>query len=141
MSQSVQMKLGDFKFSLSTASYHKLTKTYGWNWAAAKRFQQHDSLQFTGKNNPKIKIDGVVFPEFTASAFSFSSVGIYQVDTLTKLADKGEPLLLISGFGAVLGYYCITSLTETESRHMQAGIPTKQEYSLEIIYYGDTIKN
>ena len=139
MSQSVQMKLGDFKFSLSTASYNKLTKTYGWNWASVKRFQQTDSLQFTGTKNPKIKIDGVVFPEFTASAFSFSSVGIYQIDALVKLADKGEPLLLITGYGAVLGYYCITSLTEMQGKHMAAGIPTKQEYSLEIIYYGDPI--
>jgi len=132
MANQVMMKLGNFKFSILTAAYQKLTKTYGWNWAEVKRFNNTASLQYTGKNNPTRKLDGVVFPEF-------ESVGVYQIDDLVELGDLGTPLLLVSGIGAVLGYWVITKITNTEDKHMEAGIPTKQVFSMEIKYYGDSI--
>ena len=76
----------------------------------------------------------MIFPEF-------EGVGIYQLEKLAALGDTGTPQLLTSGLGSVLGYWCITGLNKTEAKHMQAGIPIKQVYSLEIIYYGDSISN
>lgn len=128
----VMMTLGTFRFSINRAAYQKLTKTYGWDWAAVKRFGTTDSLQFTRKQNPTMSLSGVIFPEF-------SSVGIYQVDNLSELGDAFAPLQLTTGYGEVWGYWCITKLTETQDQHMEAGIPTKQTFSMELTYYGESV--
>ncbi len=134
MAQHVMLKLGNFKFSIHSAAYQKLTRTYGWIWAPVKRFGNTSSLQYTGKKNPIINLPGVVFTEF-------ENVGIRQIERLVQLGDSAKPNLMTSGLGEVMGYWVITGLTETEARHIQAGIPTKQTFSLDLKYYGKTLQN
>lgn len=130
--ENVMMKLGSVKFSIQTLAYQKLTRTYGWTWAPTKRFGTIDSLQYTGKKNPTVTLPGVVFPEF-------QDVGTQQIETLVALGDAETPHLMTSGLGDVMGYWVVTGLTETEDKHIQAGIPIKQTFSLEIMYYGKTL--
>lgn len=134
MAEHVMMKLGDFKFSIHTAAYQQLTRTYGWIWSPTKRFGKTDLLQYTGKKNPTINLPGVIYPEF-------GRVGIGQIEKMVELGDAAVPHLMTSGLGDVMGYWAITGLTETEAKHTMAGIPIKQTFSLDLIYYGKTISN
>lgn len=138
MAEHVMMKLQNskrgFKFSIHTATYQSLTKTLGWVWSSSKRFGQYDSLQFNGPENPTMTLPGTVYPEF-------NNVGVDQLKVLESLGNDAEPILIISGVGDVLGYWVMTSFTETEARHMVAGIPTKQTFNLELKYYGKTLQN
>lgn len=134
MAETVMMKLGDFTFSIHTAAYQQLTKTYRWLWASTNRFGNTSSLQYTGKENPTVSLPGVIYPEF-------EKVGIHQIEKLVKLGDAAKPHLMISGLGDVMGYWVVNQLVETEDKHTVAGIPIKQTFSLDITYYGQTLSN
>ncbi len=134
MAETVMMKLGDFKFSIHTAAYQQLTRTYGWVWASTNRFGKTASLQYTGRDNPTVNLPGVIYPEF-------ENVGTGQISELVKLGDAAVPHLMTSGLGDVMGYWVVTRLTETEAKHTVAGIPIKQTFSLDLKYYGKIISN
>lgn len=134
MAETVMMKLGSFKFSIYTAAYQQLTRTYGWVWASTNRFGNTSALQYTGKDNPTINLPGVIYPEF-------ENVGTEQIKELAALGDAAKPHLMISGLGDVMGYWVVTGLKETEDKHIAAGIPIKQTFSLDLKFYGQTLSN
>jgi phage protein U len=131
MSNPVQMILGSYIFSIRTAAYQSLVKKYEWVWASTQRFGTTPSLQYTGKKSPTVTLKGTVYPEFNA--------GIWQLYYLKYLADQEGPLLLATGYGDVMGYWVITALTEEQPQHLEGGIPAKQNFTLELKYYGDSI--
>lgn len=134
MAETVMMKLGSFKFSIYTAAYQQLTRTYGWVWGSTNRFGNTSILQYTGKDNPTINLPGVIYPEF-------ENVGTEQIKELVALGDAAKPHLMTSGLGDVMGYWVVTGLRETEDKHIAAGIPIKQTFSLDLKFYGQTLSN
>lgn len=52
-----------------------------------------------------------------------------------------QPLNLTTGYGEVLGTWCLTSIEEDQSKLLAGGIPRKQGFSLEFVSYGNDLQN
>ncbi|WP_305817503.1 phage tail protein [Photobacterium leiognathi] len=130
----VMLKLGSITFSVSTAAYQQLTRKYGYKWAKNARFGQHDALQFTGIENTAITLSGVVYCEL-------NEIGDQQFAQMDAIAKKGDPLMLTSGLGDVMGYWCITSIEEQQVAHLRQGVAKKQAFTMELIFYGKTLSH
>jgi len=50
-------------------------------------------------------------------------------------ADIGQPLLMVSGLGAVLGRWVIEKIDEKQTVFASAGVPRKQEFTLSLRRY------
>ena len=51
------------------------------------------------------------------------------------------PLNLTTGYGDVLGSWCLMKVVEDQSALLQGGIPRKQSFTLEFSQYGDDLSN
>lgn len=129
---SVMLSLGSFKFSISSAAYSQLVKSWSWHWSSQSVIGQSDRLQAVGKAPIKIKLTGEVSP-------LFQNAGTQQIEQLAQLGDELKPQLLVSGLGDIMGYWCITSLSETSTKFLQGGVARLQSFDMEIQYYGDNI--
>ncbi len=125
---SVMLSLGNFKFSISTASYSELVKTWKWNWSSQTLIGRSDRLQVIGKAPVSITLTGEVMP-------LFNNAGLNQIENLAKLGDEMKPQMLISGVGDVLGHWVILSVSERSSKFMKGGFARIQAFSIEILFY------
>ncbi|CAG9000674.1 MAG: hypothetical protein CENE_02674 [Candidatus Celerinatantimonas neptuna] len=133
MSQPM-LSLGGFNFAVSTATYQQLVRSHEWRWQAQPRVGKRDILQYTGKAAPTRSLNGQI-------ATMFQNTGTGQIQKLIDLANKGQPLLMMSGDGDKLGYWCIKSVTETNTGFMSGGTPRFQTFQLDLIFYGDDLQN
>lgn len=128
----VMLSLGGVKFSITTLAYQSLSKIHEWKWANIEQYGHIDSLHFTGKENPKISLNGVIYSDF-------ESVGNGQIDKLVALGDQGKPFLLASGIGDVLGYWVVLSVNEEQVSFKKNGSARKQNFTVELKYYGQSL--
>lgn len=129
---SVLLSLGNFKFSITTAAYNQLVKSWSWNWSNQSIIGKSDKLQAVGKSADSIKLKGEVSP-------LFQNVGTQQIESLAQIGDELKPQLLVSGLGDIMGYWCLVSLTETSSNFVKGGIARLQSFDLEIQFYGHNL--
>lgn len=125
----IMMRLGNFGFGINSAAYQELQQRTEYTWAEQPRFGQRAALQFTGPGADTISLSGVLFPEFSGSGGS--------INTLRRLAAKGQPQLLVSGLGAVMGRWVILGIEEGQSVFAAAGRPRKQEFTVNLRKYDD----
>ena len=133
--ESVLLQLGGkggFQFKVTAAAYNTLTREHSYRWASQARFGNHNALQYTGKDATSISLEGEI-------AVMYRNVGPHQLEALVAMADRGMPYLLTSGTGAILGYYCIKSVSESQRKIAAKGLPRLQSFSLELEYYGNTL--
>lgn len=126
---SVQMILGFFPFSVSTAAYDELTRSHSYDWAEQRRVGQLPRLQFTGPNTPMIELRGTLIPPFTGTRANIAR--------LRLIAELGRPLLLIAGTGLVLGRWVIADLSDTGTLFASNGQPRRTEFNLVLKKYDD----
>ena len=129
MQSDVLLKLGDYKFSVSTATYQELKRSTEFRWASADRLGRTPALQYVGPGQDQITLSGVIYPEF------FS--GPNQIEQMRNKAAQGRPLLLVDGLGHLHGYYAIKQIEETQSYIDKKGVPLKQTFTLSLLYYGE----
>lgn len=134
----VLMTLGDgqaqFRFAVHTAAYQSLSRRTEWRWPAQDRLWNDPARQFTGRGADEITIEGVILPAFRG--------GLGQVNAMRALADAAlrdgsgaRPLLLVTGYGDVLGEWVITSLEEDQPVIGAAGAPLEQRFRLTLAAY------
>lgn len=123
------MILGYYPFSINTAAYEQLQRTNEYIWQSQQRLGKRPAQQFLGLGEETITLSGVMLPDFHGSQF--------QITAMRLSAEKGEPLILISGMGFVMGKWCITKITETDSVFWSNGMPRKIEFSMELTAYGE----
>jgi phage protein U len=126
--RGVLLGLGDYKFSISTAAYDSLSRSTSWRWPSQERAGRTPARQFTGKGDDTITLTGVIFAE---------QGGVGQVEALRKLADTGEPQILVDQLGYIRGKWCIETITETQSSFFSDGVARKQEFSIQMSAYGE----
>lgn len=131
---SVMLTLGGFRFHIGAAAYNELQQSHSWRWQGQARIGLHDRLQFSGKDNDQITLNGSI-------STLFNGVGVGQLDRLKELGDRMEPLLLTSGQGDVMGYWVIVSFDGANSKFLQGGMPKQQTFSLVLKFYGEDIRN
>lgn len=121
---TVMMQLGSFQFSLATAAFQDLRRSTEYRWPSQDRMGKAPALQFTGPGADTITLSGVIFPEFRG--------GSRQVDAMRALAAKGQPQLLVDGFGRMMGKWVIESIQEEQSTFAAFGQARKQTFTMQL---------
>jgi len=126
-------KAAPYFFNLDTAAFDELRRTTEFRWASQERLSRRPAQQAVGMGDEKITLKGVIFPPLKG--------GLKQLDTLRALGAQLQPLTLTTGYGDVLGTWCLKSLDEDQGALMAGGIPRKQSFNLEFVRYGDDMQN
>lgn len=126
-------KASPYLFNLDTAAFDELRRSTAFRWASQERLGRRPAQQGIGMGDEKITLKGVIFPGFKG--------GLKQLDTLRRIGGQLQPLTLTTGYGDVLGTWCLASIEEEQSALMQGGIPRKQGFTLEFVCYGDDMQN
>jgi len=129
MAAQILMTLGGFQFEINTAAHDQLQRQSAYRWEKQDRLGREPAMQFIGKGEEKINLNGVIYPHFRG--------GLGQLNTMRTMAEGGEPLQLIDGLGNVLGQYCITQVQETQTVYVGPGIPRHVDFSMELARYGE----
>ncbi|QXH64255.1 phage tail protein [Pseudomonas azerbaijanorientalis] len=122
-----------YYFNLDTAAFDELRRQTSFRWAAQERLTRRPAQQAVGLGEEKITIKGAIYPSFKG--------GLKQLDTLRSIGAKLLPLNLTTGYGEVLGNWCLTNIEEEQSALLPGAIPRKQGFSLEFVRYGDDLQN
>lgn len=120
----VMMQLGSFQFGVTTAAYQELKRTTEWRWPAQDQFGKLAALQYVGPGNDTITLPGVIYPEYRG--------GLTQLDALRDLGNTGEPQTMIDGRGNIIGRWVIERVDEGQQVFAAAGVPRKQEFTLQL---------
>ena len=131
--QPLDPKAVPYYFNLDTAAFDELRRSTEYRWASQERLTRRPAQQAVGIGEEKITLKGAIFPGFKG--------GIKQLDTLRSLGAQLKPLTLTTGYGDVLGTWCLKSVEEEQSALLQGGIPRKQAFTLEFVRYGDDLQN
>lgn len=131
--QPLQTNAQPFYFNLDTAAFDELRRQTEFRWASQERLSRRPAQQGVGMGEEKLSIKGAIFPTFKG--------GLKQLDTLRSIGAKLLPLNLTTGYGFVLGTWCMRSLEEEQGALLAGGIPRKQTFSLEFTRYGDDMQN
>ncbi|WP_449440756.1 phage tail protein [Pseudomonas migulae] len=131
--QPLDPKAQPYYFNLDTAAFDSLRRSTEFRWASQERLSRRPAQQGVGIGDEKITLKGQIFPGFKG--------GLKQLDTLRSIGGRLQPLTLTTGYGDVLGTWCLKSVDEDQSALMQGGIPRKQEFTLEFVRYGDDMQN
>ena len=126
---NVMLSLGSFQFSLNTAAYQELTRSTAYHWPAQERFSQHAARQFTGPGEDAITLTGVIYPEWRGSRD--------ELDNLRSLAADGNPLLLVSGTGDILGRWIIEKIDEQQSIFADSGVARKRGFTVSLKFFDE----
>lgn len=122
-----------YYFNLDTAAFEELSRTTDFRWASQERLTRRPAQQAIGMGEERIKLKGSIYPGFKG--------GLKQLDTLRSIGAQLQPLGLTTGYGEVLGNWCLKSIEEEQSALLQGGVPRKQGFTLEFVRYGDDLQN
>ena len=122
-----------YYFNLDTAAFEELSRTTDFRWASQERLTRRPAQQAIGMGEERIKLKGSIYPGFKG--------GLKQLDTLRSIGAQLQPLGLTTGYGDVLGNWCLKSIEEEQGAFLQGGIPRKQAFTLEFVRYGDDLQN
>ena len=131
--QPLQTNAQPFYFNLDTAAFNELRRQTEFRWASQERLSRRPAQQAVGVGEDKLSLKGVIFPTFKG--------GLKQLDTLRSIGGQLLPLNLTTGYGVVLGTWCLRSMDEEQGALLAGGIPRKQTFSLEFSRYGDDMQN
>ena len=120
-------------FNLDTAAFDELTRTSAFRWAAQERLTRRPAQQAIVMGEDKITVKGVIFPSFKG--------GLKQLNSLRSIGQRLQPMMLTTGYGEVLGTWCLVNLNEDQSGLLQGAIPRKQAFTVEFVRYGDDMQN
>ncbi|MER2099353.1 MAG: phage tail protein [Pseudomonas qingdaonensis] len=131
--QPLQANVQPYFFNLDTAAFDELRRQTAFRWAGQERLSRSIAQQAIGQGEDKLSLKGAIFPGHKG--------GLKQLDTLRSIGRRLQPLSLTTGYGEVLGNWCLLSLDEEQSNLLAGGIPRKQTFSLEFVSYGDDMQN
>lgn len=131
--QPLDAKAQPYYFNLNTAAFDELRRQTSARWAAQERLTRDIAQQGVGHGEDKLSLKGAIYPGFKG--------GLKQLDTLRTIIRQLQPMTLITGYGDVLGTWCLTSIDEEQSALLAGGIPRKQGFSLEFVKYGEDMQN
>ncbi|WP_198325356.1 phage tail protein [Pseudomonas alkylphenolica] len=131
--QPLEPNAKPYFFNLDTAAFDELRRQTAFRWAGQERLSRSIAQQAVGQGEDKLSLKGAIFPGHKG--------GLKQLDTLRSIGRNLRPLGLTTGYGEVLGNWCLLSVEEEQSSLLAGGIPRKQGFSLEFVSYGDDMQN
>lgn len=120
-----------FYFNLNTAAFNELRRQTEFRWASQERLSRYAAQQAVHMGEEKSQRRGFSRLQGRAEATGY-------------LALHREQLLLLNlttGYGLVLGTWCVRSVEEEQGALLAGGIRRKQTFSLEFTRYGDDMQN
>lgn len=126
-------KLQPYFFNLDTAAFDELSRSTEFRWASQERLSRRPAQQAIGMGEEKLTLKGTIYPGFKG--------GIKQLDTLRTIGARLQPLTLTTGYGEVIGTWCLKTIAEEQGAFLHGGIPRKQGFTLEFVRYGDDMQN
>lgn len=129
--QPLQPGAAPYYFNLDTAAFDQLRRQTRFRWAGQERLGRYSAQQAVSQGEEHITLSGAIFPGFKG--------GIGQLQALRSIGRQLQPLSLTTGYGEVLGNWCLTSVEETQTQLQAGGIPRKQGFSLEFVSYGQDL--
>ncbi len=126
-------KVQPYYFNLDTAAFDELSRSTEFRWASQERLTRRPAQQAVGLGEEKITLKGTIYPGFKG--------GLKQLDTLRSIGARLQPLTLTTGYGEVMGTWCLKSINEEQGALLHGGIPRKQGFTLEFARYGDDMQN
>lgn len=126
-------KIQPYYFNLDTAAFDELTRSTEFRWASQERLSRRPAQQAVGMGDEKLTLKGTIYPGFKG--------GLKQLDTLRTIGGRLQPLTLTTGYGEVIGTWCLKSINEEQGALLHGGIPRKQVFTLEFSRYGDDMQN
>ena len=131
--QPLKPNLQPYYFNMDTAAFDELRRSTAFRWASQERLTRRPAQQAVGMGDEKLTMKGTIYTGFKG--------GLKQLDTLRSIGQQLGPLLLTTGYGTVLGSWCLASLDEEQGALLQGGIPRKQVFTLEFVRYGDDMQD
>ncbi|QEO81965.1 phage tail protein [Pseudomonas brassicacearum] len=131
--QPLEPNAQPYYFNLDTAAFEELRRQTSFRWAGQERLTRSIAQQAVGQGEDKISLKGAIFPGFKG--------GLKQLDTLRSIGRRLQPVNLTTGYGEVLGTWCLLNIEEDQSNLLAGGIPRKQSFSLEFVSYGNDLQN
>ena len=122
-----------YYFNLDTAAFEELRRQTSFKWAGQERLTRSIAQQAVGLGEDKLSLKGAIYPGHKG--------GLKQLGTLRSIGRNLRPLNLTTGYGEVLGAWCLLSVEEDQSNLLAGGIPRKQSFSLEFVSYGNDLQN
>ncbi|WP_456025130.1 phage tail protein [Pseudomonas capeferrum] len=126
-------KVQPYYFNLDTAAFDELSRSTEFRWASQERLSRRPAQQAVGQGDEKLTLKGTIYPGFKG--------GLKQLDTLRTIGGRLQPLTLTTGYGEVIGTWCLKAINEEQGALLHGGIPRKQGFSLEFVRYGDDMQN
>ncbi|WP_462171168.1 phage tail protein [Pseudoalteromonas xiamenensis] len=135
------MQLGSYKFSVSSAAFHKLkyNSEYRWETLSAPTDKNSPVMQFNGVGEQSLNLEGTIYPQLVSN-------GLKQMDLMREEAAKGEPLLLgyveesgntSPSVGRVMGKWVICSIGEERTLFFNDGIPREINFTMTLKRYDE----
>ncbi|MBO9552438.1 phage tail protein [Pseudomonas sp.] len=131
--QPLKANAAPYYFNLDTAAFDQLRRQTRFRWAGQERLNRENAQQAVSLGEETISIHGAIFPGFKG--------GLGQLQALRGIGRQLLPLSLTTGYGEVLGTWCLTSIEEDQGALLAGGIPRKQGFSLEFVSYGQDLQN
>lgn len=132
-SSAYMMRLGKYKFSVSSATFDslKFNSSYRWQKHETHSKSELPPMQYLGQGENRLDLEGVIYPSMVEN-------GLQQVELMRQEAESGEPLSLVFangniGLGSVLGNYCIESISEQRTLFTRDGLPREIKFNLSLI--------
>jgi len=126
-------KVQPYYFNLDTAAFDELSRSTEFRWASQERLTRRPAQQAVGMGEEKLSLKGTIYPGFKG--------GLKQLDTLRTIGARLQPLTLTTGYGEVMGTWCLKTINEEQGALLHGGIPRKQGFTLEFARYGDDMQN
>ena len=126
-------KIQPYFFNLDTAAFDELSRSAEFRWASQERLSRRPAQQAIGMGEEKLTLKGTIYPGFKG--------GLKQLDTLRTIGARLQPLTLTTGYGEVIGTWCLKTIAEEQGAFLHGGIPRKQGFTLEFGRYGDDMQN
>ncbi|TWD49506.1 phage tail protein [Pseudomonas sp. SJZ131] len=126
-------KLEPYYFNLDTAAFDELSRSTEFRWASQERLSRRPAQQAVGQGDEKMTLKGTIYPGFKG--------GLKQLDTLRSIGARLQPLTMTTGYGEVIGTWCLKTISDEQGAFLHGGIPRKQGFTLEFVRYGDDMQN
>jgi len=126
------LQLGEFQFSVSTATYEQLQRAASWEWAEQPTYGHRPKLHYTGETAETITLQCTQILGWKSPLKG----GETQAALMREMARKKQPLQLTSGTGSNLGLWVIVSVAETQAHILADGTPQMSTFDLSLKYYG-----
>jgi phage protein U len=127
---ATQLIVGGIEFRHDTLPIDSFKISGEQRWPAQERIARELALQWVGPGKHDIAISGSCAPQMGVAALP-------MLKALEGKASTGEPQMVTTGYGDVLGRYCIISVEWTGKSLLDDLRPRKVDWSVSLQKYGE----